>query len=542
MNLKVGVLILLVLTILTRIEIVAQTPYFIPTPAVDVIGDVSDGYILLSPVSLDSATNFSSGLLILDAQGEPVLFKPSFPVSNDTIFRQKFLVDFNLQPDGSFSFFERLGFTGGTLYFMDDDLLITDSLKCESHHNLDPHDAIRDENGITHYLCFDQRIVDASGMTTNTGLSGSDSAVIEGNVIERIDQNGNVLWTWFSLDHYTLDDTYEEYFANPQFVDHTHYNSIEIDTDGNYIVSARNLHEIAKINSTTGDIMWQLGGKNNDFQLIGDTVWFTGQHDARRLPNGDVALFDNATQTSNGVARAIQYKLDTSNLTATLTWEKRMESGHRSLFIGSNRLLSNGNRIINWGGASPFDQTISMQEVNSTGNVVMSLDFPGNFISYRTIKIDLPMVTFPEITCTNQELVAPISDYYLWSNGDTTERITVSDTGTYYVWTEESGVYKKSTPYMVANLNDVCNTVSTNQLVSDNVIRIYPQPAVDQLTISGNEQIDPEFIQLLSSTGQEIPIKWNSTSKHKLTANIKSLPIGIYFLVYNNTMQKVVIQ
>ncbi len=542
MNLKVIALILFVFTIVAQTETIAQTPYFIPAPSVDITGEVSDGYILLSPVSLDSATNFASGLLVLDAKGNPVAFKPSLPINNDTVFRQKFLVDFNLQPNGSFTFFERIGFTGGTLYFMDEDLMVTDSLKCESHHNLDPHDVISDDSGITHYLCFDQRTVDASGMTTTTGISGSDSAVIEGNVIERIDQNGNVLWTWFSLDHYSLNDTYEEYFVNPQFVDHTHYNSIEIDTDGNYIVSARNLNEIAKINSITGDIMWQLGGKNNDFQLIGDTAWFTGQHDARRLPNGDIALFDNATQTPNGVARAIQYELDTTTMSATLTWEKRMESGHRSLFIGSNRLLSNGNRIINWGGARPFDQTISMQEVDSTGNVVMSLDFPGNFISYRTIKLDLPMMSFPQITCNNQELVAPLSSYHLWSTGDTTESITISDTGTYYVWTEENGVYKKSTPYMVTNLNDVCNTVSTNPLIANNLIRIYPQPAIDQLTISSPNQIDQQSIQLLSFTGQEVPITWNSTSTHTLTTNIKSLPVGIYFLVYKGNMQKVVVQ
>ena len=69
-------------------------------------------------------------------------------------------------------------------------------------------------------------------------------------------------------------------------VDYVHGNSMEQDVDGNILISARHLNEITKIDRQTGDIVWRMGGRHNEFTLIGDTEFFTRQHSARRTPTG----------------------------------------------------------------------------------------------------------------------------------------------------------------------------------------------------------------------------------------------------------------
>ena len=69
-------------------------------------------------------------------------------------------------------------------------------------------------------------------------------------------------------------------------VDYAHGNAIEVDGDGNLILSSRHFSEVTKINRLSGEIMWRWGGKNNQFTFIGDSTGFSYQHTIRRLPAG----------------------------------------------------------------------------------------------------------------------------------------------------------------------------------------------------------------------------------------------------------------
>ena len=70
------------------------------------------------------------------------------------------------------------------------------------------------------------------------------------------------------------------------------------------LVSARNTWGIYDISRKTGQVLWQIGGKQNQFSLPSDLVTgpfnsaFQYQHDARYMPGG-ISLFDNG-----GIARA----------------------------------------------------------------------------------------------------------------------------------------------------------------------------------------------------------------------------------------------
>ena len=106
-------------------------------------------------------------------------------------------------------------------------------------------------------------------------------------------------------------------------IDYVHGNAIELDSDGNWLVSSRHMDEITKIDRTTGDIVWRLGGKNNEFTLLGDTLWFSHQHAIRRIANGHVTLFDNGNGHTPPFSRAVEYELDEQARSARLVWQYR---------------------------------------------------------------------------------------------------------------------------------------------------------------------------------------------------------------------------
>jgi hypothetical protein len=118
--------------------------------------------------------------------------------------------------------------------------------------------------------------------------------------------------------------------------------------------------------------------------VVNDAVFtgggsFSGQHDARLLPDGTVTLFDNgsrANPTRN--PRAVRYRIDTTAKTATLL-EQITDPG--SVFAGccgSARKLPGGNWVVGFGGSPVFT------EQRPDGSRVFR--FVGTFV-YRAVPI-----------------------------------------------------------------------------------------------------------------------------------------------------------
>ena len=79
--------------------------------------------------------------------------------------------------------------------------------------------------------------------------------VAEG-VVQEVDiGTGRVLFEWHSIDHVRLLESYYRLPRDPsQIYDYFHINSIDVDTDGNLLVSARNTHAVYKISKRTGSL------------------------------------------------------------------------------------------------------------------------------------------------------------------------------------------------------------------------------------------------------------------------------------------------
>jgi hypothetical protein len=206
------------------------------------------------------------------------------------------------------------------------------------------------------------------------------NATVIGLIVQEIDENKNVIFQWRSWDHFQITDaTHENLLANR--IDYVHGNAIDLDYDGNVLISSRHLDEITKINRQTGEIIWRLGGKNNEFSFTNDPIGFSHQHNIRYLPNGNYTLFDNGNYHDPHFSRAVEYKLDTANMTATLIWQYRNSPDYYGGAMGNVQRLPGGNTFIGWGATNP-----SFTEVRPDGEKTLEMTFANNVFSYRAFK------------------------------------------------------------------------------------------------------------------------------------------------------------
>ena len=158
------------------------------------------------------------------------------------------------------------------------------------------HDILKNNNkyvGLTYeYLDFKRNSI--------------DSLIGDGIVV--YDSIGNNIWEWNIFDHVNpLDENYKIQ------EDWSHANAIDLDNDGNYLISFRSFDQIWKINSKSGDIIWKLG-ENGDFDLTSEELFYQ-QHAIHKLDNSRYMLFDNGMTDKRKTTRALIFSLDEENKT-----------------------------------------------------------------------------------------------------------------------------------------------------------------------------------------------------------------------------------
>ncbi|MEW6193589.1 MAG: aryl-sulfate sulfotransferase [Bacteroidota bacterium] len=317
-------------------------------------------------IFLATTSSLSPFIMIIDNSGEPIFWKNTVGGA----------YDFKPQPDGTLSYYD---LKMDCFYILDKNYNLIDSIRCLNGVQTDIHELRILPNG--NYLILgreDSHQVDLSGVVDG----GRTSATIISYVIQEIDKNKNLVFEWNTWDNFEITDTYSD--LKQGTIDVSHGNSIEIDFDGNFLVSFRNTQEITKIDRATGEIIWRLGGKKNQFTFINDTLGFSWQHAARRLPNGNIMLFDNGFRREPAVmafSRALEYKVDEINKTATLVWEYRNTPDVYSIGLGYSQKLPNGNAFIAWGAATP-----AITEVTPNKEEVFELSFIENLSTYRAYR------------------------------------------------------------------------------------------------------------------------------------------------------------
>jgi hypothetical protein len=238
---------------------------------------------------------------------------------------------------------------------------------------------------------------------------------VTGVVIQELDSKGNIVLEWRSWDWIPFEDMNDDAGSlTAAVIDLVHTNSIELDWDGNYIISSRHLNELTKIDRRTGEIVWRMGGKKNQFAYINipDNVPYAFQHDLRRLPNGNITVYDNRNGRLPEYSRAVEFALDEDNMTLTQVWEFRQTPADiYGRAMGSARRQLNGNTLIGWGFYS------AMTEGKMDGSVALRFDFPP-YYSYRAFRfpwVGNPLDK-PQLLVENKGITTTLT--YAW-NGAT---------------------------------------------------------------------------------------------------------------------------
>ena len=240
-----------------------------------------------------------------------------------------------------------------------------------------------------------------------SGYFDGDSIV--DSEIHELDASGDTVWTWSALDHFGYDEVtfpvrFGLYPGEPHGgeVDVFHVNSLALveHGSGDYVVSARHLDAVFRVDRDTGGVLWKLGGAvpgtdpKPQLTIVGDPLGGPLRpHDAR-LAGNVLTLFDNRAG-GPGPARAVAYEIDTTSNTATMLWEIRDPQGRPSNGLGSVRVQTDGSIVVCWGGLQPMFQEFGPDRVSR-----MTIASDPQHLSYRIVKYPKPTFSAATLRAT----------------------------------------------------------------------------------------------------------------------------------------------
>jgi hypothetical protein len=312
--------------------------------------------------------------------------------------------DFKVLPNGYLHYAQQIrGFTytgGGdvTHQILDANYAPVEAIQAGNGYAAEAHDFKMLPNGNVLLLGYYLTQVDMSQIVSN----GNPAALVSGAVLQELDAQRNVVWQWRAWDHYPF--TQQWVNSTAAIISQFHVNCLFLDNDGNLVISTPDW--VKKINRQTGDIMWHLGGVENQFTFVGVTQQegisdFAG-HAINRLPNGDVLLYTNSKLGQSGGSSSVhEYSLDESSKVATLVWSYTPNPSISGPVQGSAQRLANGNTFVGWGGL-PGLTSEACTEVSGT-NVVFQMKFNNtNVICYRAFKSVYPPVSQATAVSVNE--------------------------------------------------------------------------------------------------------------------------------------------
>jgi Arylsulfotransferase (ASST) len=218
-----------------------------------------------------------------------------------------------------------------------------------------------------------------------TPIGGPRDGAVLDSVVQEIDlADGHLIFQWRGIDHVDIDETcmpFSQLPATNAPFDFLHLNSIEVDRDGDLLVSARNTWTVYKIDRSTGAVKWRLGGKRSDFTSSTDAL-FAWQHDARRQADGSVSLFDDgADPPVESQSRGLVLLADEIGMAVDVAREYVHPDPLLTGSQGNLQVLPEQNVVVGWG-AQP-----RLTEFTRDGRVLLDAAFPDGSSSYRAFRL-----------------------------------------------------------------------------------------------------------------------------------------------------------
>ena len=332
--------------------------------------DASPGYIFMAPKSGPG----QNGPLILDGKGRIVWFHPLRTGFKSYDFR---VAEYKGKPVLTWWQGSAPGaYGGGTGLIVDPSYRVIATVKGASGYPPDIHEFRVTPQGTALVLAYVPVRWSLSSIKGPARAAALDSIVLELDI-----KTGHVLFEWHSLGHVPLTESYAAY--NPGVaIDYTHLNSVSLDRDGNFLVSARNTWTVYKVDRRSGEILWRLGGKQSTFRLP-VTARFVGQHDFTRAPDGTYTLFDNGNilPPPKRASRGLVFAVDPAARAARIV--RRLAQPHQlgTFSQGSVQPLASGHYVVGWGGGNP-----EVSEFGAAGQLLFDLRLVPKVDSYRSYR------------------------------------------------------------------------------------------------------------------------------------------------------------
>jgi Arylsulfotransferase (ASST) len=241
---------------------------------------------------------------------------------------------------------------------------ITRTLDCARGLRPRFHDLMVEPDGSYWLMCDEVHEMDLSA------LGGAAGAKVTGTVVQHLDAAGNLLFDWSPFDHFDITDVDQEFRSGP-LVNWTHGNALDLDPDGNLIVSFRSLSEITKIDTSTGNVLWRMGGRRNQFAFPDSGPPFVRQHGVR-VVNGEIVLLDNLGEADG--SRAERYAVDEAGLTASRTAAYAPTPSTRAMLGGTTQTLPDGHTLVAFGDGG------AVQEFDSEGAMVWHIEGNAGYV------------------------------------------------------------------------------------------------------------------------------------------------------------------
>lgn len=207
---------------------------------------------------------------------------------------------------------------------------------------------------------------------TRAEPNGTDvDAYINESMFQELDiETNELLFEWRATDHIPLSANYGGPHSSLSTGggrtfdgawDWFHINSIDKDDKGNYLVSSRYAHALFYIDGQSGDVLWQIGGKNNSFTDLsgGRATSIARQHHARWTDNyRSITVFDNGEEGPRNIwrSRGLKIAVDTNKMEVSVIADAYHPHNYTTISQGSAQQLDNGNLLVGWGNTGAFTE------------------------------------------------------------------------------------------------------------------------------------------------------------------------------------------
>lgn len=160
----------------------------------------------------------------------------------------------------------------------------------------------------------------------------------------------------------------------PSHNDWTHTNSLVEHPDGDaWVLMPRWFDAALKVDRTTGEVIWQLGGRDDRFGLTAeDDALLSHPHMSHAFADR-LLVFDNGSghgAKRRDRSRVVEYRVDEDALTAELVWSYEAPTPRRTGFLGDAKRLPGGNTLVVWSDRG------QIHEVTPEGDIVWALELP----------------------------------------------------------------------------------------------------------------------------------------------------------------------